>query len=224
MQTHPYGSEREYTDCMTQLADLSSGFIEDLKKKDIKPTSTAHKGRVQDAIGLISAAELSFVADLETPLVTFNNELTTMTRKFQVLKSTYTKPVSFQDFIKNYKANPAGAYRGLIKSIDASLEQINSVITAYSSIERQKGPAKRWILTILSHHSTEKAMGKARRSSEILKKVETIIEDARGTCHGTKLGLLNIREVAQRYAAQESGTGQAGVEQAKEKETYIPRY
>ncbi|MFH1424096.1 MAG: hypothetical protein ABIG20_00260 [archaeon] len=204
MVISPYGSEREYTDCINRLSTLSANFLDDLKAKGIKLMSSSYKGRQDEILDLVAATELKQVSDLETPMLTFNEELSKMARRFHVMKKSYAGNAPLSEIMKSYKENPGATYRNLLSSIDMSLAQLDSLITAYSRIDQRKRPAKQWILTILSHQATDKSIGKARRANEILSKLNLLIEDTREICHSTKLELLDVRNIASKYAAQET--------------------
>ena len=201
MEPPLYGTEKEYMECLLKLVNASSDFLDSIRDRKIKFVS-AKSGRIDDIADTIATAELKFVKELEHAVTEMNNELSKLTAKFQIIKKNYREDSSLRHILGDYNKSPADAYKKLQKFMDASLSQIDSVITSYSRIDKEKNQAKKWITTVLSHYSTPQAVEKARNSNRVMKELESLVEEVREVCYDTKLTLLGVRSKANKYSAK----------------------
>ncbi len=187
------GSERQYLDNILRLVNSASSFLDKMRASEILYLSSGSKSRIDKMISLVGQSELGSVSKLKPDIENLNSELRKLAKKFQIIRNSYKGDSALVDFLGEFHNNQQDCYKKLKIFIDSSLSQIDTVITAYSNIEKKKTSIKNWILTILSHQSSQKAMIKARAANQVVKALETLIEDIRDICQNTRVELLDIR-------------------------------
>ena len=190
------GTEKEYTDCVLRLIDEAASFIDDLKSRKIKYLTASSRGRIDELIENASSCEMQKVKSIAPSLQALNGELSTLLKKFHVIKSAYRTDESLKSFLGDYSQNPSNSCTKLISFIDSSIAQMDSVIVKYSDVDRAKKPAHTWILTILSNQTGDSVSKKARKARIVLESIRNLIGELQGMCHSSKLELMNIRNTA----------------------------
>lgn len=195
-----HGTEKQYLDNVLRLVNIASSFLDSLRTESLLYLSSGSKSRIDKMVSLSESAELNSVSDISSDFETLNKELENLARKFQIIRNSYKSDESLTEFLGDFQKDPTGCYKKLKSFINGSLNQIDTVVASYAAIERSKKPAKNWARTILSHHSSESVTNKAREANQIIKSIETLIEDVRGVCQDTKVDLLDLRSDVAKFA------------------------
>ncbi len=203
-----YGTEQNYLDNVSKLINVASSFLDSLRVSNLFFLHSSSKSRIEKMISYADSAQLGSVRALSSDFETLNEELKKLTRKFRIVKKSYKTDSKLVDFLGDFQKNPKNSYKKLRSLIDGSINQIDAVVASYAAIEKKIKPAKNWAHTILSHQSKQSAIEKARQANQIIKAMETLIEDLRGICQDAKVDLLDLRSDVRKYTkSAESSSG-----------------
>lgn len=203
-------SERDYLNSIGTLITISDNFLNSLRESQLKFTSVGTHGRVDEVLAKLSNAQIAQVKELHLYMSSFNDELTKLIGRFQVVKNSYSKDSGLKNMLGDYSKDCEGAYKKLLGFTDGCLVQLDAVVTAYSKIEQEKKAAKTWVLTILSSKSSKALIKKAQVSNLLITELSQLIDEIRPLCHLAKLELLTMRNNAARHIGESEASSQTG--------------
>ena len=199
METPAFGNERAYLDSILGLVDTSTTFLNDMKAKNVKKMSITAENRLDTVLLKVKNADVGYVSNMEFNLSKLNEEFIKLMKKFHIFKREYTKDVTLKDFLGDHRQDQTATFSKLSNFIDGSINQIDTVVTSYSSVLRELNKPKQWISTVLTHHYEDKVAEKARTSNQIVKDLEFLINDIRRLCQNAKYDLVQLRTSTAKY-------------------------
>ncbi len=191
-------SGSDYKTCINGLVDLSNRFLEASRNFNLRFVTSPQIPRLTRAVQLVQNSNLQQVKSIAPLLTAMDRELDTLVKKFQLVQRSHQFDPTLKNFLGDFSRDSADAFRKLSDFVDESIKLTDSVITVYAQIERDKKPAKTWVLTILAPEttSTKAMLTKAKEAQKILAEAESVCRDIRNMCQQTKSELESIKSVA----------------------------
>ncbi|MDP7282248.1 MAG: hypothetical protein QF475_01230 [Candidatus Undinarchaeales archaeon] len=193
-----YSTQGDFANKVMRLVSQSNKFLENMKA--IKPLQSGTKGKLEEVKKLVFGADVSNVSSIGIEVEALDSELQTLLQKFYVVQNSYSRDTTMASFLGDFTKNPKDAYSKLVSYSDGCIQQVDSVITAYSRVEKGITKADLWIKSMLSHYSPKNVSDKARKARAIVDALSVVVSQIRGASHNAKLELLNIRNLAVKYA------------------------
>lgn len=193
-----YNTQGDFASHVLRLVSQSSKFLDGMK--DIKPLQSGATGTLENVTKAVYSAEVSNVSSIGIDLNSLDTELQTLLHKFYIVQNSYKKDETMASFLGSFSKNPQDAYTKLVSYSDGCIQQIDSVITAYSRVEKGITKASLWIRHILSHTSPESVSKRAKEANITIRELSKVVAQIRDMSHNSKLELLNIRNLAAKHA------------------------
>lgn len=197
MERQTYSTQGEFTNHVLRLVNQSTNFLGGMRA--IKPLHSGTIGSLETVKKSVYSADVSNVSSIGLDLDALDKELLTLLNKFYVIQNSYKADSTMVGFLGDFNKNPQDAYAKLVSYSDGCIQQIDSVITAYSRVEKGITKANLWISHILSHYSPESVANKAVKAQKIIKSLSAVVAQIRNLSHDSKLELLNIRNLTAKY-------------------------
>jgi 3-dehydroquinate dehydratase len=198
MDQPTYSTESDFANKVLRLVNQSQKYITTMRS--IKQIQSGAVSELENIKESVNTANVSAVSNIGIDLDQLDNELATLIKKFYVVQSSYKQDASLSTFLGDFKKNQQDAYAKLVSYSDGCIKQIDSVITAYSQIEKGITKADLWIKHILSHKSPPKIAKHAQESRDVINNLSKIVSHIRNTTHDAKLELLNIRNLSVKFS------------------------
>jgi len=192
-----YSTQADFTNHVLRLVNQSTKFLDNLK--EIKPMQSGTIGSLEKVKSAIYSAEVSNVSSISIDIEALDSELHKLLNKFYVVQNSYDRDATMKSFLGDFNKNQQDAYSKLVNYSDGCIQQIDSVITAYSRVEKGITKANLWIKHILSHRSSDNVAKRARDSNAIINNLSKVVAQIRNMSHNAKLELLNIRNLSAKH-------------------------
>jgi len=193
-----YSTQGDFASHVLRLVSQSNKFLNDMKV--IKSLQSGTIGALENVTKAIYSAEVSNVSSIGLDLNNLDTELQKLLNKFYIVQNSYKNDETMASFLGNFNKNPQDAYTKLVSYSDGCIHQIDSVITAYSRVEKGITKASLWIMHILSHTAPESVSKRARDAKSTISELSKVVAQIRDMSHNAKLGLLNLRNLAAKHA------------------------
>jgi|TARA_Y100000310_G_scaffold344418_1_gene457068 hypothetical protein len=192
-----YNTQGDFANNVVRLVGQSDKFLESMRT--IKTLQSGTSGLLDNVKKLVYSADISNVSSIGIDLDSLDSELQTLLQKFYVIQNSYKRDKTLSSFLGDYSKNQQDAYTKLVSYSDGCIQQIDSVITAYSRVEKGVTKANLWVKHILSHYASKSVSEKARKANAIIVELSKIVSHIRDQSHNAKLELLNIRNLSSKH-------------------------
>ncbi len=201
-----YSTQADFTNQVSRLVKQSSHFIENMKT--VKPMQSGTSGLLEKIKKEVYSSEVTNVSNIGIDLEVLDTELQKILAKFFLVQSSYNRDATLKSFLGDFNQNKEDSYTKLVSYSDGCIKQIDSVITAYSRVEKGITKADLWIKHMLSNYSPKKVSDKARNSRKVIIDLSKIVAHVRNMSHTAKLELLNIRNLSARHTKPQIPRGE----------------
>ena len=193
-----YSTQGDFAGHVLRLVSQSCKFLDGMK--EVKPLQSGMTGSLEEVKKSVYSAEVSNVSNIGLDLNQLDAELQKLLHKFYIVQNSYKNDETMASFLGSFSKNPQDAYTKLVSYSDGCIQQIDSVITAYSRVEKGITKASLWIRHILSHTAPDSVSKKARDAKTTISELSKVVAQIRDMSHNAKLELLNIRNLAAKHS------------------------